>query len=220
MSGSEEKYITERPVKQCDAPITDLYRSFGNLGGMPRPPSVPDDELYDRLAEVFRVAGFEGASLGELAQAAQLRRASLYHRFPGGKAQMAEAVVARVTQRFSWAIQPMSEEPDVATGIARTAERIGELYGGGGLPCVLNTLSLGGTPDAVRDKAAAVARLWVDAMAAAAERAGRPPAEARVAAEDAFVRIEGGLIFSRLFEDASAFERALAELPGVLLPPR
>lgn len=193
------------------------YRSFGNVSRMPRPQSVPDDELYDRLAEVFRVTGFEGASLGELAQAAQLRRASLYHRFPQGKAQMAEAVLGRVEDLFSWAVEPMSAERDVTTGIVMAAERISALYGGGSLPCVMDTLSLGGTPDGVRTKATAVAALWVGAMAAAAERGGRPHAEARGRAEDAFARIEGGLVFSRLFGDASPFERALAELPRQLL---
>lgn len=190
---------------------------------MPRPQSVPDDELYDRLAEVFRVAGFEGASLSDLAQTAQLRRASLYHRFPQGKAQMAEAVLGRVERLFRWAVEPMSEpmstERDLTTGIVMAAERISSLYGGGVLPCVMDTLSLSGTPDAVRAKATAVAELWVSAMATAAQRAGQPATEARRRAEDAFARIEGGLVFGRLFGDASAFERALAELPRQLLGP-
>jgi AcrR family transcriptional regulator len=184
---------------------------------MPRPQSVHDDELLTRLAEVFRLTGFEGASLGALAEAAQLRRASLYHRFPQGKAQMAEAVLDRVEVLFTEILEPMRAEADVADGIAETARRLGGLYGGGLLPCVLDTLTLSGTPDAVRARAAGVARMWIDAMAAAAVRSGRPAELARTSAEDAFVRIEGGLVFGRLFSDSSAFERALADLPRMLL---
>jgi TetR/AcrR family transcriptional regulator, lmrAB and yxaGH operons repressor len=184
---------------------------------MARPPSVHDDELYDRLAEVFRTAGYEGASLGALAEAAGLRRASLYHRFPDGKAQMAEAVLARVGRLFDRLLEPMRTTPDAAAGIAATAARFDEFYGGGVLSCVLDTLPLSGAPDAVRAKAAEVAEMWISAMADAARRGGRPAARARAVAEDAFARIEGGLVYGRLFGDGGPFRRALAELPELLL---
>ncbi|HEX4251546.1 MAG TPA: TetR/AcrR family transcriptional regulator, partial [Pseudonocardia sp.] len=91
---------------------------------MPRPQSVQDDELLVRLAEVFRRTGFEGASLGALAEAAQLRRASLYHRFPDGKAQMAEVVLGRVEVLLGEVLEPMRDTPDVTEGVAETARRI------------------------------------------------------------------------------------------------
>jgi AcrR family transcriptional regulator len=184
---------------------------------MPRPQTVQDDELLVRLAEVFRRTGFEGASLGALAEAAQLRRASLYHRFPDGKAQMAEAVLNRVEMLLAEVLEPMRGMPDVTDGVAETARRIGDFYGGGLLPCVLDTLTLAGTPDSVRARAAAVATTWIDAMAAAAVRGGCPPDEARNRAEDAFARLEGGLVFGRLFEESTAFQRAAADLPRQLL---
>jgi TetR/AcrR family transcriptional regulator, lmrAB and yxaGH operons repressor len=186
---------------------------------MARPRSVADDELYDRLAEVFRAAGYEGASLGALAEAAGLRRASLYHRFPGGKAQMAEAVLERVRHLFDQVLEPLRTDPDPRAGIAGTAKRFDEFYGGGVLSCVLDTLPLSGAPHAVRAKAAEVAEACIAAMADAARRAGRPAADARIAAEDAFARIEGGLVYGRLFADGAPFQRALANLPNQLLNP-
>ncbi len=194
-------------------------RSFGNVGGMARPPSVLDDELYDRLAEVFRTAGYEGASLGALAEAARLRRASLYHRFPDGKAQMAEAVLDRVGRLFEQFLEPMRTDPDTRAGVVRSAERIGELYGGGLLSCVMDTLPLHGAPERVRRRAAEVAEMWVSTMADAARRGGRPEIEAREAAEDAFAWLEGGLVYGRLFGDGGPFQRALGRLPELLLGP-
>lgn len=194
-----------------------FYRSFGNLSRMARSRSVHDDELYDRLAEVFRTAGYEGASLAALAEGAQLRRASLYHRFPDGKAQMAEAVLGRVERLFDGLLEPMRTDPDARAGIARSAERIGEFYDGGALSCVLDTLPLSGAPEAVRRRAAKVAEVWVSAMADVARRGGRGEAEARAVAEDAFAWIEGGLVYCRLFGDGAPFQRALARLPELLL---
>jgi TetR/AcrR family transcriptional repressor of lmrAB and yxaGH operons len=184
---------------------------------MPRPQTVSDDELFDRLAQVFRVAGFEGASLGALAEGARLRRASLYHRFPDGKTQMAEAVMGWVSGRFARAVEPMTSDPDVAAGIAESARRISEIYADGLLPCVLDTLTLSGAPDSIRASAAEITTAWIDAMAVAAGRGGADAAAARRAAEDAFVRIEGSLVLARLRGDPTAFRRAIADLPRMLL---
>jgi len=54
----------------------------------------------------------------------------------------------------------------------------------------------------------------IEAMAAAAVRAGCPPDEARARAEDAFAHLEGRLVYSRLFEDSTAFQRAAPNLPA------
>lgn len=183
---------------------------------MPRPQTVPDDELFDRLAQVFRVAGFEGASLGALADGTRLQRASLYHRFPDGKVQMAEAVMGRVRELFARALEPMTSDPDVAAGVAESGRRISAIYADGTLPCVLDTLTLSGAPEAVRASAAEITAAWIDAMATAAERGGASPAAARAAAEEAFVRIEGSLVLARLRGDPTAFRRAIAELPQML----
>ncbi|MEU4806195.1 TetR/AcrR family transcriptional regulator [Actinosynnema sp. NPDC023587] len=187
---------------------------------MARSPSLRDDELSDRLAEVFRSAGYGGASLGALSEAAGLRRASLYHRFPDGKVQMAEAVLERVERLFVHALRPMGEEPDVRTGITRSALLIGELYGGGLLSCVMDSMTLGGVPEPVRRRAAEIAEVWISTMADAATREGRAPASARAAAEDAFALMEGGLVHGRLFGDSGPFRRALTRLPDLLLDRR
>lgn len=184
---------------------------------MPRPQSVGDNELFDRLAEVFRIAGFEGASLGALAQGAQLQRASLYHRFPEGKTQMAEAVMGRVRVLFEHAIEPMASAADVVAGIVETGSRLSAIYDRGLLPCVLDTLTLSGAPESVRVMAAGVTDLWIDGMAGAAVRGGAAPDAARITAEDAFCRIEGGLVLARLLGDPAPFRRAIEGLPDLLL---
>jgi len=55
---------------------------------------VNEEELLDRLTSVFRTHGFEGASLSLISKATGLQRASLYHRFPGGKEEMAKGLHA------------------------------------------------------------------------------------------------------------------------------
>src|SRR5687767_7960924 len=65
------------------------------------PPLVSDKELLERLTGVFRRHGYDGASLSVIAAATGLQRSSLYHRFPGGKEQMAAEVARALGGHFS-----------------------------------------------------------------------------------------------------------------------
>jgi AcrR family transcriptional regulator len=57
------------------------------------PSTTNRDGLTAQLGDVFREHGFAGATLAELAATTGLKRATLYHHFPGGKAEMAAAVL-------------------------------------------------------------------------------------------------------------------------------
>ena len=59
-------------------------------------PLLSRDAVIDRLLGAFRRYGYDAASLGQLSQATGLGRSSLYHYFPGGKEEMARAVLDRV----------------------------------------------------------------------------------------------------------------------------
>ncbi len=185
---------------------------------MARPPSIDDEELIDRIVSVFREKGFAGTAIGDLSVASGLQRASLYHRFPDGKDEMADVALTKVGQRFLWIIEPMRDDPDVTKGIAETARRLGEFYGAGALSCVLDTMTLAGAPPKLREHARALAMAWIDAMAAAARRSGHRPGPARRAAQDAFVRIEGALVLGRVTGTTGAFADAMALLPSLLTP--
>ncbi|GAY11436.1 helix-turn-helix domain-containing protein [Pseudonocardia sp. N23] len=58
---------------------------------MARPPSIEEGKLIDVLVSVFRDKGFDGTAIADLAAATGLQGASLYHRFPDGKEEMADA---------------------------------------------------------------------------------------------------------------------------------
>lgn len=57
--------------------------------------SQAPDDLLDALLGVFSARGFDGASLAELSRACERSKASLYHHFPGGKAEMVQVLVER-----------------------------------------------------------------------------------------------------------------------------
>ena len=56
--------------------------------------------LEDQLVTVFKKRGYEGATLTQLAESTGLGKASLYHHFPGGKAEMAAVLLRRSVARL------------------------------------------------------------------------------------------------------------------------
>ena len=179
---------------------------------------VNEDELLDRLTCVFRTHGFEGASLSLISKATGLQRASLYHRFPGGKEEMAKAVLERA---WSWlnqrALSPLTGPGTPKERIHKMAEGLHAFFGGGQHSCLLDSLSFGSEETALRQHVQEGMGAWVEAIAKVAREAGVPPKRARQQAQDAITRIQGSLVMARVLKDFGPFQRTLAELPQVVL---
>lgn len=179
---------------------------------------VPREEVIQRLFKVFRLHGYEGASLAMIAQEAGLQKASLYHLFPGGKEEMATAVLEQVGVFLEERIlAPLRASGAPAARLEIMREAVEEFYGAGVLNCLFDAFSLGqpGTP--LRAGLAGAMNAWLDTLAALAREAGAPSAEARLRAERVLVTIQGTLVVARCLNDPKVFARGLRELPSLLL---
>ncbi len=179
--------------------------------------TVSEEELVLRASEVFRIHGFEGTSLSLLAEATGLEKASLYHRFPGGKEQIALAVAEAV---HMWLDQHVFE-PLKAVGtpqkkLRAATEQIRLCYDDGAKPCALDALSLSGGGAELAEVLKSTLQAWIKAFAEVARESGLSISDARRRAEQAVGQIEGSLILSRVLGDTKPFRRALDELPGLL----
>lgn len=179
---------------------------------------VQQPELIQRLAEVFRAHGYEGANLNLLSEATGLKRASLYHRFPGGKEEMAETVLEDTNL---WVEQhilaPLTEENDPKVKLEAMAEGIDTFYGGGEKSCLFDSLSFVAADTDIRQKVEAGLSSLVAAIAKVVEEAGFERAEAERRAEDAVIRIQGALVLARALEDTAPFKRVIQTFPKELL---
>jgi len=177
---------------------------------------VGDEELLARIGDVFRRYGYEGASLRELSAASGLEKASLYHRFPGGKEEMALAIVARAGEWLEANVFAPLRDLPAAQRVPRAAGKLREFYRNGELWCTLDVLTLSGSSDAIRAAVRGSYQAWVGAFARAAREAGLPAPEARARAQQAIIEIEGSLVISRVTGDPKIFLRVLQSLPARL----
>lgn len=170
------------------------------------------------LAEVFREHGYEGASLALLGSRAGLGKGSLYHAFPGGKAEMAEAVLDVIETWFEIRIYaPLRNYPDPRAAIDRMLSETDAYFHSGGRACLVGVFALTEGRDRFGERIARYFSAWCDALMAALVRAGYPPGEAVDLAEDAVSAIQGGLVLARALDDPAAFTRMLARLRRRLL---
>jgi AcrR family transcriptional regulator len=185
---------------------------------MARPQRLSDEHLVDCLAGAFRRSGYEGASLSELASTTGLAKAALYHRFPGGKAEMAEAVEAAVGGDFAArVIAPLMASTAASERLRLMADGLMSFYAEGRHACLVEIFSIAATPEPVRQRLRAGVATWIDALATTLTQAGLEVSEAMARAEDTVIRVQGALVVSRALGDRRHFTDLVKRLPDQLL---
>lgn len=185
---------------------------------MARPAEMSREEIVGRLAGLFGQSGFEGVSLSDVARATGLGKSSLYHHFPGGKADMAEAVMRRV---LDWAathiVAPLGAPLPHGERVAAMLAAVDGVYDGGRRACVAASLLPGCAESGVAGLLRTFVSTWRDAIAGALREAGLPSGEAQARALDALARIQGSLVLARALDDPEPFRRALERVRASLL---
>jgi TetR/AcrR family transcriptional repressor of lmrAB and yxaGH operons len=172
-------------------------------------------EVVPLLAEVFRTYGFEGASLARISEATRLGKGSMYNFFPGGKEEMAEAVLTEIDAWFrDQVFQPLraASAADAQQGVARMFTAVGRYFLSGRKVCVVGVFALGHERDRFAVKVQAYFAEWVQALAAALECGGRDAETALALAEEVVGGIQGALVLSRAVNEPELFMRSLERL--------
>ncbi|QRG07124.1 TetR/AcrR family transcriptional regulator [Xanthobacter dioxanivorans] len=177
-------------------------------------------DILPALGEVFREHGFEGASLAHITARTGLGKGSLYHFFPGGKEEMAAAVLAEIDGWFETHVYaPLRTGADAAAGVRDMLAQVDAYFRSGRRVCLVGVFALGEVRDRFSDAVLGYFARWRDALAQALGRAGLDPDTARGRAEDAVLAIQGALVLARALDDTGVFTRALARLEHRLLAP-
>jgi len=174
-------------------------------------------DVLPALAEVFREHGYEGASLALIGQRTGLGKGSLYHFFPGGKEEMAAAVLAEIDAWFEQHIfRPLREE-DPRRAVPEMIRAVHGYFRSGQRVCLVGAFALVDVRDRFADAIRSYFAAWTDALAQGLERGGLAEVEARDRAEEAVAAIQGALVLARALDDPGSFHRAMARIEARLM---
>ena len=169
------------------------------------------------LLKLFRQFGYEGVTLAKIAQATGLGKASLYHHFPGGKAEMAAVALADVNQWLETQILPIlviDESRSPIDIFQAMGEETNRFFNAGQNPCLL---AMEDASDLLfYDEIQSALSRWIRAIAQVLVGAGVESSLAQQRGEDAIIAIQGALIVSRGLRDCAPFQRVIQQLPQQL----
>ena len=181
--------------------------------------SIAEDDLISGLSQVFRDTGYEGATLTSLSLATGLKRASLYHRFPGGKEQMAQEVLAATEHWLEENLfEPLEGGGPLEDRINSMIKKLDALYSGGKQACLLNMFSSASLREGPFGQP--IKKLFdrlVDELAKLVLEQGFDEAQATARAERAVMLLHGSLVLSRGTGSQKPFRRFLSTLREELL---
>ncbi|WP_425215125.1 TetR/AcrR family transcriptional regulator [Tumidithrix helvetica] len=170
------------------------------------------------LLKLFRQFGYEGVTLSKISHETGLGKASLYHHFPGGKAEMAEAALSQVNQWLETSILGILERQEKPIAkFQAMCEETNRFFNQGQNSCLWAVLVMEqSSDDLFHTKISWAFSQWIEAIAKVLIAAGLDATQAKQRGEDAMIAIQGALILSHGLRDFAPFQRAIAQLPQQL----
>jgi TetR/AcrR family transcriptional repressor of lmrAB and yxaGH operons len=174
------------------------------------------------LAEAFREHGFAGASLTALCAATGLGKGSLYNFFPGGKEEMAAAVLADVDAWFTASVfEPLrAAEAGDPEAVGAMFDAVTAYFRSGRRVCLQGAFALGRERDLFAETIAGYFERWVTSLAAALQAAGGGGQAARLAAVETVAAIQGAIVLSRALDNPEIFQQVIEQSRARLGAPR
>jgi TetR/AcrR family transcriptional repressor of lmrAB and yxaGH operons len=184
-------------------------------------PDTSRARLIAAAARLFQERGYAATGLADILKQAGAPKGSLYHHFPGGKAQLTAAAMRGAGGLLRATLQDCRAEAGTAAGaVERFSDRLAgwleesEFRRG----CPMATVALECTPDetelglSLREGLARTVSLLAEMI----EAGGAPPERARDLAEFALAALEGAMILARAASDAGPVRRAGHEAAALI----
>tara|TARA_R110002096_G_scaffold413811_1_gene614740 strand:+ start:13105 stop:13695 length:591 start_codon:yes stop_codon:yes gene_type:complete len=179
-----------------------------------RPQKVIDSDLLNGLMEVLRNKGYDGTTLNDLAERSGLKKASLYHRFPGGKQEIATSVLQYVSEWLEVNLLQVLTNTDLKPKVRldTVLKNTNQIYAQGDKTCILGAMCTSNALSFFRTDMQDNMNKWIDGFSAFGVELGLKPQQAKDKAIKVLVLIQGSLVVANTFDNTKVFQDALKEI--------
>jgi len=174
------------------------------------------EALFVQLHDVFVRRGYDGATLANLSAATGLSKASLYHHFPGGKAEMAESLVRMsIAELHKSAFSHLQGGAPATQRMTAFVDGFADYCGMGNSHCLLAVFSHhSAADDRLQNLQAAIAGQfddWQILLAEVYQQLGRKPKKAMREAAALLAALYGALLLSKMRAQPGLFRSAVKQ---------
>ncbi len=178
------------------------------------------ERIVRTAAMLFRRNGYAATGTNEIVAVSGAPKGSLYHYFPGGKAEIAAEAVRHAGGVVTATLKALTAQNVTAAAAIRAYGRLlaGWFARSGyreGCPIATTILELAPATQPVTAAGRAVFQDWVDVFASALERDGADPARAASLALTAIAAFQGALILARTAQNETAVAETTAEIANL-----
>ena len=184
-------------------------------------PARTRDDIVKELLDLFFIFGYNGTTLSLIAERTGLGRASLYHHFPGGKEEMARAVLQ---QADAWGDAHIcslrnAHELPADERLRVTLNKIDSVHYRPEQLSPANAFTIGEGALLYREHVATRFRNMALLVGELLQAIGLPENVARRRGWELQLLWEGGLVSARVLNDMSIFRDLMRNMPAYLLAP-
>lgn len=174
------------------------------------------ERMVRSAAYLFRERGYSGTGFRDVIAHSGAPRGSIYHHFPGGKAQLAQEAVRYAGEFLNAGIEAVVEGGDPAAAVDAFVgwwrQVLVKSEFRAGCPVVAVTVECHDEAPQLADAAAAVFDRWQDTLATGLGNAGVPDARAARLARLIVASVEGATLLCRAHRNVQPLDDVVAEL--------
>jgi len=179
--------------------------------------STTRERILEVTGELFARQGYVGTGMNQIVSEGGAALGSVYHFFPGGKAQLCAESIRRSGELYLTLIEGVLGEADsIAEGVRNfflgAGEHLVRTNYADACPIATIALEVASTDEELRQATAEVFGSWVTATARHLECGGVPAPEAGALATFALASLEGAFILCRAHRSTDAMKSAAAHV--------
>lgn len=183
-----------------------------------RKPLKSKAQIIHDLGKVFRAYGFDGATISRLTDGTGLERASLYHHFPKGKKDMAEAVLLDALDTLKQTvISELETHLPASTKIEKMLAALNKFYCNGNDICFITIFSTAQTNSQISKAMRDATQYWLKNLTKVLSE--NKVVNAKASAQHGLASIQGALILASTTQDTKIFKNTLKQLKAMWLKP-